>query len=300
MDAKGKETRGRAKLRPIPARRQGRTKFAGEADSAAPPGVVDKVAGLLIALAGEKRVLDLGEIAALTGINKSTACRILKRLALHRLVDQDPSSGCYRLGLALFELGRRVGDTVHLSEVARPVLESLARKSGETAHFAILDAHEGRVVHLARVESPHPVRAVPSRAGERYPFHCLSVGKAIAAFLPGAERKLLLSRSKLERYTRHTITRRGDLERELEKVRRLGYAVDNEEYYEGIRCVAIPVLGQGDVALGGLSLAGPANRMTLDRLEQLAALLGRAATEIANEVSPPLPSKRLTRGQGRR
>jgi len=284
----------------IPDRRaRSATRSAGGADSATRSGVVDKVASLLIALAGEKKALDLSEIAAHTGINKSTACRILKRLAAHRLVDQDSSSGRYRLGLALFELGRRVGDTVHLSEVARPVLESLARESGETAHFAVLDAHEGRVVHLARVESPHPVRAVPSQTGERYPFHCLSVGKAIAAFMPEAERRLLLSR-KLDRYTPRTITRRGDLERELEKIRRLGYAVDNEEYYEGIRCVSVPVLGQADAVLGGLSLAGPASRMTLDRLEQLAALLGRAATGIANEISPPLAYNGLTTGRRHR
>jgi len=290
-----------AQPRSVPDRRaRSVARPAGGAVSASRSGVVDKVASLLIALAGEKRALDLTEIASQTGINKSTACRILKRLALHRLVDQDASSGRYRLGIALFELGRRVGDTVHLSEVAKPVLESLARESGETAHFAILDAHEGRVVHLARVESPHPVRAVPSRTGERYPFHCLSVGKAIAAFLPEEERKLLLSHSKFERFTRRTITRRGDLERELEKVRRLGYAVDNEEYYEGIRCVSVPVRGQADALLGGLSLAGPTSRMTLDRLEQLAALLGRAATEIANEISPPLLHDGLTRGRSRR
>jgi IclR family KDG regulon transcriptional repressor len=293
--------RASTKPRPIPARRASpATGPAGRADSAAPSGVVDKVARLLIALAGEKKALDLSEIAAHTGINKSTACRILKRLALHRLIDQDANSGCYRLGLALFELGRRVGDTVNLSEVARPVLESLARESGETAHFALLDVHDGKVVHLARVDSPHPVRAVPSQTGKGYPFHCLSVGKAIAAFLPEAERRLLLSPVKFERFTRRTITRRDDLERELEKIRRRGYAVDNEEYYEGIRCVAVPVLGQADTVLGGLSIAGPANRMTPDRLEQLAALLGRAATEIANEVSPPLGYTGLTRGQGHR
>jgi len=261
---------------------------------------VDKVASLLIALAGEKKALDLSEIAAYTGINKSTACRILKRLAVHRLVDQDPNSGCYRLGLALFELGRRVGDTEHLCEVARPVLESLARESGETAHFALLDAYEGSVVHLARVDSPHPVRAVPSQTGKGYPFHCLSVGKAIAAFLPEAERRLLLSRSKFERFTHRTITRRDDLERELEKIRRLGYAVDDEEYYEGIRCVAVPVLGRAGTILGGLSVAGPTNRLTPDRLQQLAALLGRAATGIASEISPPLGYTGLTRGQGQR
>lgn len=277
--------------RPAPAE----TTAAAEAD-ATRPGVVDKVASLLIALAGEKRALDLSEIAALTGINKSTACRILKRLAVHRLVDQDAESGSYRLGLALFELGRRVGDTAHLSEVARPVLDSLARESGETAHFALLDTHHGRVVHLARVDSPHPVRAVPSQTGKGYPFHCLSVGKAIAAFLPENERRLLLSPSKFERFTHRTITRRADLERELEKIRRLGYAVDDEEYYEGIRCVAVPVLGQNDTAFGGLSIAGPANRVTPDRLDGLAALLGRAATEIANQVSPPLSYARVQRG----
>lgn len=290
-----------AQLRSTPDRRaRSAARPSGGADSATRSGVVDKVASLLIALAGEKKALDLSEIAAHTGINKSTACRILKRLSVHRLVDQDPNSGCYRLGLALFELGRRVGDTVHLSEVARPVLESLARESGETAHFALLDAHDGRVVHLARVESPHPVRAVPSQTGKGYPFHCLSVGKAIAAFLPESERRMLLSSSKFERFTRRTITRRDDLERELEKIRRLGYAVDNEEYYEGIRCVAVPVLGQADAVLGGLSIAGPANRVTPDRLEPLAVLLGRAATEIAKEVSPPLGFTAPARGPGHR
>ena len=288
-----------AQLRSIPNRRtRSVTGPAGGADSATRSGVVDKVASLLIALAGEKKALDLSEIAALTRINKSTACRILKRLAVHRLVDQDPDSGSYRLGLALFELGRRVADTERLCEVARPVLESLARESGETAHFALLDANEGRVVHLARVESPHPVRAVPSRTGEPHPFHCLSVGKAIAAFLPEAERKLLLSRSPFERFTRYTITRRGDLELELERVRRVGYAVDNEEYYEGIRCLGVPVLGHADSVLGGLSLAGPTSRMTLDRLDELAALLGRAATEVATKFSPPLGYSGLAKGTG--
>lgn len=290
--------RGSTKRRSVPARRERPAKrVAGRENSATRPGVVDKVAGLLVALAGEEKALDLNEVAARTGIHKSTACRILKRLALHRLVDQDVDTGCYRLGLTLFELGRRVGDTLHLSEVARPVLERLARESGETAHFALLDVHEGRVIHLARVESSHPVRAVPSRAGDRYPFHSLSVGKAVAAFLPEAERKMLLSQSKLDRYTPHTITRRSDLERELEKVRRLGYAVDDEEYYEGIRCVGVPVLGRAGIVLGGLSVAGPINRMTRDRLEQLAALLGEGAKEIANEVSPPLEYDALARGR---
>ncbi len=290
-----------AQPRSLPDRRtRSVTRKASGSDSATRSGVVDKVASLLIALAGEKKALDLSEITAHTRINKSTACRILKRLTVHGLVQQDPNSGCYRLGIALFELGRRVGDTERLCEVAGPVLESLARESGETAHFALLDAREGRVVHLARVESPHPVRAVPSRTGERYPFHCLSVGKAIAAFLPEEERRLLLSPAKFERFTPRTITRRADLERELEKVRGIGHAVDDEEYYEGIRCVSVPVLDRADAVLGGLSLAGPTSRMTLDRLEELAALLGRAATEIANEISPPFPYNGLTRGLGRR
>jgi DNA-binding IclR family transcriptional regulator len=276
------------------------TLLARRAGDSTRPGVVDKVASLLVALAGENEALDLGEIAARTGINKSTACRILKRLAVHRLVDQDPGSGSYRLGLALFELGRRVGDTVQLSELARPLIESLARESGETAHFALLDLQDRKVVHLVRADSPYPVRAVPSQTGKGYPFHCLSVGKAIAAFLPEADRTQLLSRSKFERFTPRTITRRNDLKREFEKIRQLGYAVDDEEYYEGIRCVAVPVLGRADAPIGGLSLAGPTSRMTLGRLDELAALIGRAATELGNAISPELTQSESRKGLARR
>ncbi len=242
-------------------------------------GVVDKVAAILMAFSFDDPELDLREISRRVELNKSTTCRILRKLMQYRFIEQDPATGLYRLGIRLFELGNLVADNLKLGEVARPYLEALTERVGETSHFAILSGD--RIVHLVRIESQQAIRVVPSRLGERYPFHCLSVGKAIVAFLSEEEREALLARAEFEKFTDRTITSRAAFEEELEEIRRCGYALDNEEFIEGIRCIGAPVRGYKGRVIGGISVAGPAMRLTSERIAELIPFVVETAAEIS-------------------
>jgi IclR family transcriptional regulator, KDG regulon repressor len=243
------------------------------------PGVVDKVAALLMAFTFDEPELDLKDISKRVGLNKSTTCRILKNLASYHLVEQDYATGLYRLGIRLFELGSLVQDNLKLGEIARPYLQTLTAQTSESSHFAIRDGNS--IVHLVRVESPKAIRAIPCRVGERYPVHCLAVGKAICAFLPDSERDRLLPDLDFRRHTDNTITNRSDFERELSGVKERGYALDNEEFTKGIKCVAAPVLGYRGQVFGAINIVAPAVNLAADRVDEMVPLLLQTAARIS-------------------
>jgi DNA-binding IclR family transcriptional regulator len=256
---------------------------AVEAPNQKSQGVVDKAAQILMAFTFTDPELDLREIAKRVGLNKSTACRILKQLSAHNLIEQSASTGLYRLGIRLFELGSLAADNLRYGDVARPYLEALTAETGEASHFAILEGSS--IIHLVRIESPKAVRAVTCRLGERYPFHCLAVGKAIAAHLPESKIEALLDSSDLRKFTERTITKRAGFNRELERVRRNGYAVDDEEFMNGVRCIGAPVRGYKGRVLGAINVVGPAISMPVERIAELAPCVVKTAAQIANYFS---------------
>lgn len=229
---------------------------------------VHNAARLLCAFTPTDRDLGVSELAMRLGLGKSTVHRLLSTLALEGLIQRDPTSGRYRLGLKLYELGSIVADHLDLHEVVAGPIDDLRNHTGETVHVAILDGLE--VVYIARRESPHTLRLF-GRVGHRNHAHCTSTGKLLLAFLPLPERAALLDGVTLPAHTRHTITDRARLDDELEAIRRRGWSENIEESELGVHSVAAPIRDASGRVVAAISVAGPAARFTPDTMRRVAA-----------------------------
>jgi len=241
--------------------------------------VLDRAVAILEMLWQHGRELNVQEISAGIGVNHNTVRRILKALAYHGLVEED--GGSYRLGIKLFELGSSVVARLDVRVRARPYLERLVLETGETAHLCILD--RGEVLYLDKHEPMRTMR-IPSEVGRRNPAHCTAVGKALLAYMPEPELEELVKRQGLRAYTSRTITTLFELKRELARVREQGYAVDNEEFEEGLKCVGAPVRDYSGRVVASISIAGPAFRMTEERIPVLAQSVMEVARELSQEL----------------
>ncbi len=230
---------------------------------------VEHAIRLVELLAGSEQLLGVSQIAQALALPRATVYRLLKTLTQREWVVQDDKT--YRLSLRLAGLFSGAGASAGaaLAERLTPLLHRLVGETGETAHFAVLDGD--RVVYLAKVDSPHPIRMF-SQAGWRGPLHATGVGKVLLA---AAEAQYLprICADGLERFTAHTIVDPARLTAELARIREQGYALDAEELIDGLTCVAVPVVSGGQVR-GAVSVAGPTGR--LGKPEALAKVLMKA------------------------
>lgn len=253
-------------------------KSATHRNASAGAGTVRKAMWLLECLAEAPEALGLTEIAQATALNKATAYRLLTVLKDAGLVAQDERDRRYRLGLRLAQFGTQALERLEVRRLARPYMVSLMQSTGQTVHLAILEGSE--VVYAEKVEGLEAV-TLRSRVGGTPPAHATSVGKCLLAFLPLEERELLLSKLPLPRFTRHTITNREAFLRHLEGVRRKGYAVDNEDHREGLRCVGAPVFDASGRAVAAVSIAGPTFRISPATIPRLARQVMHCAQAIS-------------------
>jgi IclR family acetate operon transcriptional repressor len=210
--------------------------------------------------------ITLGETARRTGLHRSTAHHLLQTLVGVGYLRQDAKTRGYELTSKLFELTGRVWTPEQLGEIGQPFVAELTRISGEGASMA--SYRDGVVSIVAKRDSDGPVRVVQSIGAQR-PIHATAVAKAIVAFLPQAELGGLLTRLRYERYAPKTIVTQSAFETELQRIRALGYAHDDEEHIEGIRCIAAPVFAYTGQAVGSLCIVGPRSRMTRQKLKEL-------------------------------
>lgn len=242
---------------------------------------VRNAARLLCAFTPADRDLGVSELAARLGLAKSTVHRILTTLAAEGLIERDASTGRYRLGLRLYELGAIVADHLDLHEVVAGPIDDLRNRTGETVHVAILDGAE--VVYIARRESPHTLRLF-SRVGHRNHAHCTSTGKVLLAFLSEAERAAILDGRPLVAHTPYTITDRARLDEELELIRRRGWAENVNESEVGVTSVAAPIRDATGRVVAAISVAGPGPRLSRDTLRRFAAETVRTAEIISSRL----------------
>ena len=217
--------------------------------------------------------ISITELARTLGVDKGSASRLVSTLAQHGYAEKDALTRRYHLGPQVVSLSRSVLTRLPLREAARPFLRRLMEQSGECAHLAV--PAQRRVLYIDQVESPATLR-VNAEVGTLNPAHCTALGKALLAF-GGLEFP-----EKLEPHTPHTLTSRLALEHDLEAVRQAGYALDDEEFDLGVRCLAAPVFDFRDRVVGAIGISGPATRMALEDLPSLAALVvaaGRALSE---------------------
>jgi DNA-binding IclR family transcriptional regulator len=243
--------------------------------------VLDRALAILDMLSSEGPDLALGEISEKLGLHKSTAHRLIMVLERHKLIERNSVNGRYRLGLKLFELGTKAVSQLDLRERARPFLDRLVLETSETVHLGILDDTE--VVYLDKVEPARSVR-MSSSVGRRNPAYCTAMGKATLAYLPDEQVEAVVRKHGLKAVTANTITSFLELKRELGAIRERGYAVDNEEIEEGVRCVGCVVRNFSGQPVAAISVSGPAFRVTKEKVKGLSGPVIAAARALSAEL----------------
>jgi IclR family acetate operon transcriptional repressor len=227
---------------------------------------LDRALNVLLEIAGRGgRGMTLSECAAVLGYSKATTHRILQTLTRREFLRLDEERGTFTLGVTNLRLGIEFLESIDLRREALPMLRALAESTGETAHLGRLSGTD--VVYIEKVESSHAVRMY-SRVGDTMPAYSTGVGKAVLAFLDEAAIERHLPEV-LSPRAANTITDREALREELERTRERGYSLDDVENEEGIRCAGAPVFDHTGGVQAGISVAGPASRMTVDRLHEL-------------------------------
>ncbi len=221
---------------------------------------VDRTARILMAFRSAQEELGVSELSKALGINKSTVHKIVLTLCHHGFLERNESSKRYRLGSALFDLGNIVLDGIDLRTVARPLLRNLVTVTGQTAILGVVDGD--RVVIIDREESPDPMK-ITSPIGKRIPACAGSFGKVLLS--PQDTDRLYASKG-LPSFTKHSITNLQDLKSEQRKARVQGYAIDDQEYMEGVRAVSAPVFDAGQRVVAAVTVVGFAARMPDDRM----------------------------------
>jgi DNA-binding IclR family transcriptional regulator len=226
------------------------------------------------------RQLSLAQVADTTQLPRATVHRILSALKEIGFIEQDSRGGSYGLGIRLFELGSLALANMELHREAKPFVDRLSRISGESVHLGVFNGHEMVVIE----REDHTDRlATPASAIESAPAHCTGVGKAVLAFLD----KPVLARvvkAGLKSFTKKTITSPAALDRELARIRRQGYAVDDGEHQLWVRCVAAPIRNASGRVFAAISATGPANRITPERTAALSGPVVQAANSISRHL----------------
>ncbi len=235
-----------------------------------PIKVLDNCLSLLEFLAEKGPSVSIKELSEQLGIYPSTVHRILDTLRHRGYVEQNSESDKYQLGLKVFKLGMAKIYQADLIKEAMPYLRKLRDQSGETVHFSIMS--EGKSLCLMKEESPHAIK-MSSKVGKGGPLHCTASGKVLLAYMPKDERKKIIKKTKIPRFTRKTITDEKRLEEELSKVRKQGFALDRGEHERYVRCIAAPIRNHEGQVVAGISISGPAFRMGGDEQNRLREFL---------------------------
>lgn len=233
---------------------------------------------ILDCLGSRSREVGVSEISRELNIHKSTVSRMLSTMESRGYVSQNGASGKYCLGMRLVELASRKLEQIDLRGQARPFLEELVKATGETAHLAVLD--QGKVVYIDKVDTPRTLM-MRSRIGYRAFAHCTALGKAILAALPDDVVEKLIKEKGLPRFTPNTIVDPLALKEHLRNVRAQGFAVDDEENEEGIRCAAAPIMNHANQVVGALSVSGPVVRISRQELETIGNLVKDASHRLS-------------------
>ena len=241
---------------------------------------VDRALDLLEALSGADGEVSITALAARTGLHVSTVHRLLSTLLRRGYVRQNAETSRYYAGAKLATLAEGRSRYGEMRLRARPILRAITESTRETANLVVLD--ELAAVYIDTVPSPQVVRLFTA-IGNRVPLHATGAGKCLLAAMPSPARDGLLQRIDLRAYTPHTIIEKPALRRTLDEARERGYALDDEEYDDGVRCVAVTV-GPIGAPIGAISISGPASRLTKQRLVEFVPQMRRAASDLAEAL----------------
>ncbi len=244
-------------------------------------GTVGKALDVLDQVAAFGRPVRFAELLAHSSYPKATLYRHLQSLTNQGMLSYDPERQGYAIGIRLVRLAHAAWTQSSLAPVARPELERLSARVGETVHLAQLDA--GHVLYVDKRNAIRPLEMF-SEAGKVGPAYCTGVGKAMLAFLPEADLEASLRQQSFHPFTSMTLADAGSLKSELKEIRARGFAFDREEHEPGIICVAMPILTKTSRVLGALSVTSSTSRTDIAGLEALVPVIEPVAERIAAEA----------------
>jgi IclR family transcriptional regulator, KDG regulon repressor len=220
------------------------------------------------------------QVAARSRLPVSTVHRFLANLEGSGFLNCSGDS-VYHLGIACFAIGHAALGQLDIRRVSLPYLEELNRQTRETIHLTV--RHGLSAVYVEKLDSTEQLR-IHSRIGAAVPLYCSAVGKVMLAYMPDDEREKILPQLGLTRLTPNTVGNLQELQTELYRVRKNGYACDLEENELHIRCVAAPIWDHAGAVNASLSITAPVVRMAVARLRQLAPLIQTAGLQISREL----------------
>ncbi|MBN1450473.1 MAG: IclR family transcriptional regulator [Anaerolineales bacterium] len=238
---------------------------------------VERALDVLMCFTSQTPELTMTQISEMVGINKSTVHRLLATLEGKRFVERDPVTGIYRPGIRLLQMAFLTLEHNDLRRLATPFLHTLCDQYRENVNLTVLDDTE--VIYLDVIESSQRVK-LAAAPGQRLPAFCTASGKAILAFLPEENARHILECG-MPRYTKNTITSLDAFFEDMSQTRQRGYAISEQEFEEGINAIAAPICNH---PIASVSIAGPAYRLTRERMIEMGPNLVAVANNIAKEV----------------
>ncbi len=263
-------------------RRRGRPRTAAPAESGI--RTLDRSLDILAALAAGGG-LSLTDLAARLHQPTSTVHRMLMTLERRGMAEIDPATQQWHVGAETFRIGSAFMRRSGIVERARPILEALMRATGETTNLGVI--RNGKVLFVAQVETHEMIRAF-FPLGTESPMHASGIGKALLAHR-SPEEVAAFAAGGLERFTDRTLTDPAALAASLAEIRERGFALDDEERTEGMRCIAVAARDRTGSPVAGVSISGPVHRVRLDRVEEIGQHVAEAARALSRALGyrPP-------------
>src|SRR5579871_2096732 len=247
---------------------------------------VDRALHIIETLAEDDEGYRLSDLAVRTGLSTSTAHRLLTTLEKRRFVQFDRTESKWHVGAQSFAVGATFTRRRNFVAQAMPYLRKLRDQTRETANLAVVD--DESIIVLTRIESREIMRSL-TKVGGRVAMVASGVGKAVLATYANEDVSAIICRQGMPRLTEKSIVRPGELFKELEKVRRQGYAVDDEEARMGLRCIAAVVYNDCSEPLAAISVSGMTSRITDERLPVLGRIVRAVADELTLALGGVLP-----------
>src|SRR5205823_3067086 len=232
----------------------------------------------------------LSDLAVRTGLSTSTAHRLLTTLEKRRFVQFDRDGSKWHVGAQSFVVGSTFVRRRNFATQAMPYLRKLRDQTRETANLAVVD--DESIIVLTRMESREIMRSL-TKVGGRVAMVASGVGKAVLATYSNDDVSAIIHHHGMPRLTEKSIVRPGDLFKELERVRRQGYAIDDEEACMGLRCIAAVVYNDCAEPLAAISVSGMTSRLTDDRLPMLGQTVRAVAGELTVALGGVMPAVKV-------
>ena len=242
---------------------------------------LDRGLQILDYLSKRSEYVPLSELTSYIKLDKSTVYRIMRTLLKRGYARQHAKTRMYTLGFKVFALNRALSSMLSLEKEATPFLKDLMKRTGESSHLAVL--FENMATFISR-ENSLEVLAINTEVGRREHLHCTALGKVLLAYLSEDEFKDFISKNEFKKFTTNTITKVTDLRKELDKVKMCGYAVDDEEYKPGVRCIASPVYNANRVVVAAMGISGPSSRMTKKKLPALSKIVSEVGLNLSSAL----------------